>query len=118
MNDKEEINGNLQSGQKPNVNENSKSTKPKGDANQSQKVGNQGQDQSLPSEIKSITAADVINNNNDLEKSSLKVIWSIYIFDWLLPQYNLKYLSTHINDNIYFSDRCLQTSRMYLPRYA
>ena len=78
MNDKEEINENFQSGQKHNVNENSKSNKPKGDANQSQKVGNEGQDQSLPSEIKSVTAADVINSNNDLERSSLKVIFSIY----------------------------------------
>ena len=78
MNDKEAVNENFQSGQKPNLNENSKSTKPKGEANQSKKIGNQGQDQSLPSEIKSITAADVINNNNDLEKSSLKVSCSIY----------------------------------------
>ena len=78
MNDKEGGNENFQSGQKPNLNENSKSTKPKGEANQSKKIGNQGQDQSLPSEIKSITAADVINNNNDLEKCSLKVSNSIY----------------------------------------
>ena len=78
MNDKEGGNENFQGGQKPNSNENSKSTKPKGETNQSRNIGNQGQDQSLASEIKSITTADVINNNNDLEKSSLKVSCSIY----------------------------------------